>query len=80
MATKFQALDPTRLNWDGRIGRQFWLAIWALYFGDATTGQTTLKKLMAVERLHRPIIDTNLRTIIQVRQLEAQAYRKGKLN
>ncbi|MFD1420906.1 helix-turn-helix domain-containing protein [Lactiplantibacillus songbeiensis] len=69
------AIKVANLSWDGRLVQQFWLAIWELYFGEVTTGQANLDKIMAIENLFPIVPDTNLRTILTVRQSEAQQYR-----
>lgn len=79
LKTKFMAVDADQLTWDGRLSQQTLLGLWELYFGDVDRGNRILAAITAVEQLYQPFPDTNLRSIIQVRRLEAQAYRLHEL-
>ncbi|MCT4458615.1 XRE family transcriptional regulator [Lactiplantibacillus paraplantarum] len=77
LQTKFAAIDSHQLNWDGRLSQQFWLGIWALYFGDWQTGNQLLDEVVALEAHHHPRIDNTLFAIRNVRTKQAQTYRQS---
>ena len=75
LKAKFTAINSHQLNWEGRLLQQFWLGIWALYFGDWHTGKQMIDEVVALEVHHRPRIDNTLFAILRVRTNQAQTYR-----
>ncbi|RRK10827.1 XRE family transcriptional regulator [Lactiplantibacillus garii] len=75
---KLDYVAPASLTWDGRLVRQIWLGIWALFFGDAAAGQATIDEVLALERRYRPTIDNTLYQIVAVRTKQARAYRQKR--
>jgi len=73
---KLTAIDAQRLNWDGRLSRQFWLGLWELYFGDWDLGQSLIDEVIAIEERHHPRIDNSLFAIRNVRIKLAKTYRQ----
>lgn len=78
LQSKLTAIDVHRLNWDGRLSRQFWLGLWELYFGDWNLGQSLINEVIAIEERHHPRIDNSLFAIRNVRIKLARIYRHNK--
>lgn len=76
LRAKLTAISSQQLNWDGRLDQQFWLGIWALYFGDWQAGNTLLDEIFALEARHQPRIDNTIFAIRRVRTQQARAYRE----
>ncbi len=74
---KFVNLNESLFDWDARVHRQLWLAVWELYFGDFTFGKKTLDRIINFKKIFNTKFDLNIDSVTQVRVKEAQKYRKS---
>ncbi|WP_125767462.1 helix-turn-helix domain-containing protein [Lapidilactobacillus wuchangensis] len=76
----FTQFENTGLSWDTLISQRFWLAIWQLYFGDATAGREVIAKINQLQQLFPQRPDRNLDAIYRYREPDARHYRQRAAN
>lgn len=57
---KFTNLDEKVFDWDARITKQLWLAVWELYFGDFNSGKHELEEIIDFKHIFKTRFDLNI--------------------